>query len=246
MKVMKKLVVLIALFTAGTLSPLLAEQVIITEINYHPEAEKPEFVEVYNNTTTPRDICNWELRGGVNYDFPGFSEASPQEAFLHKYQRIILTGVTEAEFRQAYPSTPADVRIFGPWTGQLSDRGETITLKNKNDVVESTIDYRDRGKWPRSADGAGHTLVIKNTNQYSGDWRNWGSSISKGGTPGAPPESPEGGQPIESPEIDLSSGVPVVTLDDTWKFFDETEDLGTAWREPDFDDSGWKSGPGFF
>jgi len=30
----------------------------------------------------------------------------------------------------------------------------------------------------------------------------------------------------------------------TWKYLDDGTDQGTAWREPDFDDSRWKSGPG--
>ena len=242
---MKKVPLIVAAALACQLT-VTAEQVIFSEIHYNPGADKPEFIEIYNNTTTPRDICDWKLRGGVDYDFPGFSEASPQEAFIHRFQRIILTGVSEAEFRAAYPSTPENVRVLGPWTGQLSDRGETITLKNKNGVVESQVSYRDRGNWPRSADGAGHTLVIKKTNAYSGDRRNWTSSISRGGTPGAPPESPEGGQPIENPEVDLSVAVPVVELGDEWKFHDETADLGTAWREPDFDDGAWKTGSGLF
>ena len=121
MKVMKKLTALLALIASTP--TVFAEQVIISEINYHPEGEKPEFIEIYNNTSTPRDICNWELRGGVNYDFPGFDEAAAQDAFIHKFQRIILTGATEEEFRAAYPSTPAEVRVLGPWTGQLCDRG---------------------------------------------------------------------------------------------------------------------------
>ena len=51
---------------------------------------------------------------------------------------------------------------------------------------------------------------------------------------------------IDDPEVDLSASLPVVELGSEWKFFDETQDLGTAWRQPDFDDSAWNSSAGLF
>ena len=35
----------------------------------------------------------------------------------------------------------------------------------------------------------------------------------------------------------------IVSLGATWSYLDDGTDQGTAWREPDFDDSGWESGP---
>ena len=35
----------------------------------------------------------------------------------------------------------------------------------------------------------------------------------------------------------------LVPLGSTWRYLDDGTDLGTAWRESDFDDSGWNSGP---
>ena len=35
----------------------------------------------------------------------------------------------------------------------------------------------------------------------------------------------------------------IVSLGSTWSYLDDGTDQGTAWREPDFDDSGWDSGP---
>lgn len=227
-------------------STLNAEQVVFSEIQYHPEDGKPEFIEILNNVATPADIVDWELSGGVDYTFPGFDPNAGQAAFIHNKERIVLTSVSEAEFRAAYPSTPATVRVFGPWSGSLSDRGETLTLKDKNGTVKSTVTYEDRDLWSPAADGLGHSLVVKNPNRYVNDWRNWTFSLSKGGTPGSPPVSAEGGVPIDDPAIDLSAALPVVEFESEWKFFDETQDLGTAWRAVEYDDSAWKSGVGFF
>ena len=35
----------------------------------------------------------------------------------------------------------------------------------------------------------------------------------------------------------------IVSLGSTWSYLDDDTDQGTAWREADFDDSGWESGP---
>ncbi|MGK0190777.1 MAG: hypothetical protein ACI9R3_006608, partial [Verrucomicrobiales bacterium] len=229
-----------------TVSAVHSEQIIFSEIQYHPDEGKPEFIEIRNNVATPLDIVDWKLSGGVDYVFPGFDPSNGQAAFIHNRQRIVLTGVSEAEFKAAYPATPADVRVLGPWSGVLSDRGETLTLKDKNGTVMTTVTYEDRDHWSPAADGLGHSLVVKRPNHYVNDWRNWTFSLSKGGTPGLAPESAEGGIPVDSPEIDLSAALPVVELGSEWKYHDETADLGTAWRQAEFDDSGWKSGPGLF
>ena len=33
-----------------------AEQVVFSEINYNPRGDKPEYIEIYNLTATPKDI----------------------------------------------------------------------------------------------------------------------------------------------------------------------------------------------
>ena len=37
--------------------------------------------------------------------------------------------------------------------------------------------------------------------------------------------------------------IPLVPQDSVWKYMDDGRDLGTAWREPGFNDSDWPSGP---
>ena len=40
-----------------------SETVVISEIIYHAPGNKPEYIEIYNNTLTPLDIADWRLRG---------------------------------------------------------------------------------------------------------------------------------------------------------------------------------------
>jgi hypothetical protein len=219
-----------------------AEQVVFSEIMYHPPGTLPEYIEVYNNSATPLDMAEWRLRDGVDYDFPKFSAATPARTFLKPFERILLSPVDEATLRAAY-AVPANIRIYGPWSGNLDNAGERITLKDKNGVVLCTVAYNDRGKWPVSADGAGHTLVLRDPSRNSDDWRNWAGSARRLGTPGTEPIV-QAETPIASPEINLSVGLPFVNYADTWKFNDQNVDLGVDWRNPAYDDSAWGQGPG--
>ena len=68
-----------------------AEQVVFSEINYNPRGDKPEFIEIYNLTATPKDISKWKMTEGIEYEFPNFNEADPSITFLEKWERILLT-----------------------------------------------------------------------------------------------------------------------------------------------------------
>ena len=98
-----------------------AQQVIFSEIMYNPQGDLPEYIELTNNTATPYDIAEWELRGGVRYNFPDFDDGTPLLTFLKAFERILISSVAEADLRAAYPSIPADTRIYGPWEGLAED-----------------------------------------------------------------------------------------------------------------------------
>ena len=40
---------------------LRADQVVFSELMYHPPGALPEFIEVYNSTATPLDMAEWKL-----------------------------------------------------------------------------------------------------------------------------------------------------------------------------------------
>ena len=206
-----------------------AEQVIFSEIMYHPAGLLPEFIEIENLTTTPFDIANWKFSDGIDYEFPAFNAGDSQAAFLKPFERILVSPVAEATLRAAY-SIPVTTRIFGPYTGTLSNSGERLSLDDKNGVTKSMVNYRDGRKWPASADGAGHSLVVIDKDRLNDDYRNWTSSTSQGGTPGAA-EVLEAEEPYPNPEVNLSSGIPFVNYADSWSFHDQNDNLGTAWKD---------------
>ena len=216
-----------------------AEQVIFTEIHYNAQVGQPDFLEVANNTGTPFDMGQWYFSDGIDYTFPDFNSGDTAAHIFKQFETILVSPVDAATLRAAYPDIPATTRIFGPYTGSLSNSGETVTLNDKNGVVMTTVDYNDGGKWPAAADGTGHTLTRINNNLKQGEWRNWMSSAAPGGTPGRAPAS-EDDLPTTTTQIAQTTSV--------WKY-DQNEantDRGTTWREPEFDDGGWLEGPGPF
>jgi hypothetical protein len=221
----------------GTLTPLAhAEQVVFSEVMYHPPVSGHEFVEVQNLTATPFDIALWELSNGADFTFPDFGAGAPLDTFLKAFERIILCDTDPATFRATY-NVPTTIRVFGPWTGQLANGGERITLSDKNGVAMCSMSYDDRHPWPVAADGAGHSLVLADTSYAIDDYRVWTSAPP---TPGFSPTL-VAEEPFPNPEVNLSVGIPFVNYSDTWAFNDQNLDLGATWKETvyAFTHAGW-------
>jgi len=167
-----------------------AEQVIFTEIQYNAKVGQPDFIEITNNTATIFDMGKWYFSDGIDYTFPDYNDADSDAHLLQPFETILVSPVAGATLRTTYPGIPAEVRIFGPYIGALSNSGEDLALNDKNGVVVTEIDYNDGGKWPAAADGTGHTLTRINPNLTGGEWRNWRASNKPGGTPGLAAEAP--------------------------------------------------------
>ncbi|MDG2125581.1 MAG: lamin tail domain-containing protein, partial [Verrucomicrobiales bacterium] len=223
-----------------------AEQVYLSEIHYNPKGSAPEYLELTNTSATVLDLAEWKFTDGIDYVFPEYSDADAEASFLKAWERIVISPLDEASFRASYPGVPADVRVFGPWSGNLSNAGERIMLRDKNGIPLTTVDYRDGGrKWPVAADGVGHSLRITSLLGKADDWRNWQTSLGIGGTPGTEPQAGSG-RPTGSPEIDLGEMFPVVGYGASWKYHDLTAEPPADWAGSDFNDGAWPEHPGMF
>jgi len=223
---------------------LKGERVTFSEIHYAPKNDMPEYIELFNNSGSAVDFAFWKFTNGIEYRFPDFSASNPQQTFLCAFERIIVTNVDAATFRTKY-TVPAGVKIFGPYQGSLSNAGEALELEDKNGAKVCRVRYNDRGKWPVAADGAGHSIKLKNKYLSCEDADNWIASASPGGTPGAEPAGTDG-QRFSNPSIKLSEFFPIVSLGDEWRYDESGDDLGSAWKQSEFDDTSWKTGKGMF
>jgi len=216
--------------------PAQAEQVVFSEVMYHPPVGGYEYVEVQNLTATPFDIAKWELTGGADFTFPDFNSGAPLESFLKAFERVVICSTDPATFRTTY-NVPPSVKVFGPWTGVLSNGGERINLKNKNGVALCTLSYDDRAPWPLAADGAGHSLALTDPSFAIDDYRVWTSGAP---TPGFSPIL-VAEESFPNPEVNLATGIPYIQYADPWNFHDQNTNLGTAWKDAayNFSDAGW-------
>lgn len=162
--------------------------IVITKINYHPHPGGDEFVELLSlsNSAVPlfdpaHPTNTWKL-SGLGYTFPTNVTLGPNA-------RLLLVATSPAYFRAKY-SVPAEVQIFGPYSGALQANGERLELQSPdlpatNGAPFFTVDavrYNDQAPWPTNASGTGISLQRRHAMEYGDDPANW---IAVGLSPGA-------------------------------------------------------------
>jgi hypothetical protein len=141
--------------------------VVLSEIMYaaQPKSENDqgEYIELQNLSNSPVTLSDpanpastWRLRGGIQYDFPPDTILAPHES-------IVVTPINPAnqffanQFRSRYGLTP-DTRLFGPWTGTLANKGDSVELQrpvktsaptpNPNYTEVDAVHYTSHAPWP--------------------------------------------------------------------------------------------------
>ena len=179
----------------GRNAPPRVGPVVINELMYNPASgnSDDEYIELLNimPTETPlfdsSDPMNtWTFGDGVAFTFP-------TDITIAAHEHILVTGTDPDVFRAAHSIDPV-VRIFGPWTGSLSNGGESVELfmpgTPESDgfvpaIRVDKVEYNDNDPWPASADGDGPSLSRLVPFHYGNDVSNWRASKKIGGSPGA-------------------------------------------------------------
>jgi hypothetical protein len=185
--------------------------IIISEFHYHPSDiitngsawnnPEDEFVELLNITTSPIPLYDpenpsntWQLRDAVRFSFPTNTTLNPNEHIL--ITSFHPTNSTAANTFRSKFNVPPQTRLFGPFSGELSNSGEPLELIQPdlvrfyvtNEVTtEVLIDrarYRDHAPWPAGADGFSFSLQRTSTNTLGDEPLSW---IAATPTPGSAP-----------------------------------------------------------
>jgi hypothetical protein len=145
----------------------------LTEVMYNPAGQADyEFIELKNTGRWAIDLSGLTF-AGIDYSFPVHS------ARLAPGELLVLARNSEA-FAKQYPTAP----IFGTYDGQLSNKGETISLKDSHGRTIFSLTYDDENGWPLSPDGRGDSLVFANPSGDPNDPKNWRASSNRYGSPG--------------------------------------------------------------
>jgi hypothetical protein len=152
-------------------------RVIINEIHCNPDLaqELVEFVELYNSSTSEVDISGWQFTNGITYTFPADTKiAGGGYIVVTEDPNLAVTPVTVT----SKYGTPTNL-VFGPFTGSLSNEGETITLSDALGNTIDKVDYQLGFPWPTVGDalttaGTGASVQLVNSafdNDLGGNWR---------------------------------------------------------------------------
>ncbi len=190
----------ITVVNTGSAAAASAENVVVSEIMYHPAtpsaAEREvgfsnqdafEFLELHNVSDAAVDLAGVRFTRGIDFDFP-------EGAQIAAGGFLILVADAEA-FALRYPG----VAIAGDYRGQLRNSGETIRLRAVDDTVIYDFSYNDADPWPLEADGDGVSLVLRNAAERPDPSlaASWSVSAAQGGSPGTGESAPEPGGDFE-------------------------------------------------
>ncbi|HON07174.1 MAG TPA: lamin tail domain-containing protein, partial [Verrucomicrobiota bacterium] len=177
---------------APNASPLVGP-VVISEIMYHPpdlgtnDNVVYEYIELRNITSVPVMLYDpdypantWRIRDAVKYDFPTGITLEPYEEILLVSFDPSINPTLLKEFKQTY-KIESGVRIFGPYTGKLSNKDADIELERPFTPTTNTvpyirvehIHYYDSAPWPAAADGTGYSLNRLDNYAFGNDSINW-------------------------------------------------------------------------
>ena len=194
---------------------------VFNEIMYHPMTNEPvfEWVELYNQLAVDLDIGGWKLDGDVEYTFPTNSRIAGRSF------------VVVAVFPPAMLASTSQTNIVGPFLRRLNNSSGNLILRNQNGRQVDEVNYGTAGEWPVAPDGSGVTLAKRDRDFGSRNPANWTWSAQVNGTPG-------------TDNFPVGTGVRLIAIDGEFKYEASGSNLGTSWRDPGYDDSGWPSRPG--
>ncbi len=196
--------------TPGASNRLAGAGVVIAEVMYHPAPtaanpgnnENDEFVELYNPAAQPVTLMNlvddvgaWRLAGGIGYLFPANTVLPAGGRLAVVSFDPASNSVRRAAFLAAYGLTNGQVRLFGPYSGQLNNKTDTVRLERpvNPDVVGEELSwhvvdqaaYYDATPWPPGADGTGASLARFYGRNGGDDPASWAARLPA--TPGRGP-----------------------------------------------------------
>ncbi len=140
-------------------------EVVINELHVNPKdaLERSEFVEIFNNSDEAADLSEWELKGAIKFRFP-------DELTLPAFGYVVVAedpAVIEGAF---------GVTALGPFSGRLSNDGETVKLVNADDALMDSVSYQMGFPWPTWAAGKGASMELIDPNIDNSQGSAWRSS----------------------------------------------------------------------
>lgn len=172
----------ITIMATGELESASSENLILSEIHYHPndEATGTEFIELRNIGPHPIDLAGIHFTEGVVVTL-----LEGANTRLQPGEHALLVENLEAFAAHYGEGLP----ILGVFSGsRLNNTGEGLRLADRSGAIVFEIRYDDSVPWPSKPDGGGPSLVYRSGDPDSPF--SWRSSRSPGGSPGVNEREP--------------------------------------------------------
>ncbi len=208
--------------TRNAANPPLSPRVVLSELLYHEgglptnvvPAEYLEFVELHNAIPATTALFNengaWRLNGGIDFQFNQLVTLAVGERILIVGWDPTLNPTFLSGFRQIF-GMPANVRVFGPYTGRLGNNTDRIALERPQApdvpgdpitwVIVDEVAYHESTPWPGGADGTGQSYQRLSATAAGSDPSNWRAA------------APSPGSGIPSGTVDTDGD----TMPDAWE-----------------------------
>lgn len=190
-----------------------APQIVINEILYDPQdpTSRLEFIELFNAGVDAADLGGWYFSNGVTYTFPQGTSLSAGG--------YLVVAEDPAALRQTF-----GVACHGPFTGRLSNEGESLTLRDASGNRIDAVDYKMGFPWPTDTEGRSIELIHPGLdNSLGGSWRACGYRVA---------------ETTEGPER-----VILAAQSSQWQYRKGFAEPAADWMQPDFPvERGW-TGP---
>ena len=197
---------------------------LITEIMYHPFSGQSEFIELKNTGLNTIDLNGVQFTEGLKFTFPNGFKINP-----NKFAVLVQN---PKAFKKQFP----EIKFDGVYEGRLSNSNETIKLVDSLNETILNVTYSDQSPWPSTADGLGFSLVyLSNIKENFGDPRNWVSSGIIGGSPGSM-NLPTKIKPVWVNEVLANTDSPILDSIEIYNPNSEAIDLSHWFLTDDFRD----------
>lgn len=186
--------------TSGNTNQLVGDSIQITELMYNPPAisgvqadELLEYIRLTNNSASTialEDLVEssgtWRLDGAVEYSFAsGVTMAAGEDVWMVPFDPT-LAPIKKDFFCTFYGLNPVSTRLIGPYSGDLSNSVERVTLERpqaSDTIVAEDISWiivdeatwMDESPWPTDADGTG--LGIHRIGPNGNDPESWTTNV---------------------------------------------------------------------
>lgn len=178
-------------------------EVIVSEVNYHPENPSTaaqnafqaiagnavslidndlEFVEIHNSGATTANLTTWRLRGESDFDFPAGTMLASGESLLVVTFDPTTDAARLAGFVEHYGLGGSGIVLLGGSDGNLNNGFGRVSLQQPDigtvitHVLADEVLYDDLAPWPTGAggpDGLGQSLHRQSPTLYGNNSASW-------------------------------------------------------------------------